>query len=243
MLTVLIREDAEMENVEKQIENENLLNENDTDQENTIKNKSKNEEKTHKENNKTQQKDKKESIINKLQKLEKGELIKLYTKLLKENEKHKSIIQEKHNEANNYLDRYKRALAEMENIRKRTTLEKQDSLKFANFNIISDFIIILDDFQRAIDAGKADEKMDLSHFVDGVDMIEKQFADLLFKKYGVSKFGENGDEFDPNIHTAFMAEEGDFETETVIEVFRKGYMLHDRVIRPAEVKVGKPKES
>jgi molecular chaperone GrpE len=101
---------------------------------------------------------------------------------------------------------------------------------------------VLDDFQRAIDSSRNDEKMELSHFVEGIEMIEKQFIDLMFKKYGVEKYCEKGDEFDPTIHLAMTAEEGDYENETVIEVFRSGYKLHDRVIRAAEVKVGKPKE-
>ena len=103
-------------------------------------------------------------------------------------------------------------------------------------------MVVLDDFQRAIDSAKADEKMELKHFIEGVDMIEKQFADLLFKKYGVIRFCEINDEFDPKIHLAMMAEQGEYENEKVLEVFRKGYLLHDRVIRPAEVKIGKPKE-
>ena len=72
-------------------------------------------------------------------------------------------------------------------------------------------------------------------------MIEKHFADLLFKKYGVIKYGKKDEEFDPKIHTAVIAEEGDFESEIVLDVLRMGYILHDRVIRAAQVKVGKPK--
>ena len=183
----------------------------------------------------------KDNVIEKLNKMDKDHIVKHYVKLLKENEKHKNELKGKDSEMLDYLDRYKRTLADMENLRKRTITEKQESLKYANFNIIGDLLVVLDDFQRAIDSARGDENMDIKHFVDGVEMIEKQFADLLFKKYAVEKYCEPGDEFDPAIHLAMMMEEGDFKEETVLDVFRKGYKLHDRVIRPAEVKVGKPK--
>lgn len=189
-------------------------------------------------------KDKKDNdaLIEKLKKHDNDELIKMYLKSLKEIDKTKKTLIEKEKETQELLDKYRRALAEMENLRKRTIVEKQDFLKYANFNIISDFLILLDDFERAIISAKNDEKTELPHFVEGIDMIEKQFSDLLFKKYAVIKYCEPNEEFDPKIHLAMTLEEGDFENEIVLEVYRKGYKLHDRVIRAAEVKVGKPKE-
>lgn len=193
-------------------------------------------------------KDKKEkkefdTIMEKLRRCENEELIKMYVKTIKEHEKTKKDLIEKEKEAHELLDKYRRALAEMENIRKRVLMEKQDSLKYANYNIISDLLVILDDFERAIISAKSNDKAtDLNHFVEGIDMIEKQFADLLFKKYGVIKYCEVNDEFDPKIHLGMTLEEGNFKDEIILEVYRKGYMLHDRVIRAAEVKVGKPKE-
>lgn len=167
------------------------------------------------------------------------ELVKEKNFLLKQIEELKSTSQTKEKEAADYLDKYRRTLAEMENLRKRTQADKQDFLKYANFNIVSDFLVILDDFQRALDAGK-NANMDLETYISGIELIEKQILDLLFKKYGVKKYGEPGEEFDPNVHQAVMMEEGDFEKEELVEVFRKGYMLHDRVVRSAQVKVGKP---
>lgn len=176
--------------------------------------------------------------IEKVKNLEKESLIKEFENIYKKNQE----LTKKEEDNINYLDKYKRTLAEMENLRKRTINEKETSLKYANFNIISDFLVILDDFERAIESAKSDKKMDLKHFLQGIEMIEKQFVDLLFKKYGVVKYGEKGDEFDPQHHIGMTAEEGDYKTETIVDVFRKGYKLHDRVIRAAEVKVGKPKE-
>lgn len=168
-----------------------------------------------------------------------GATHKMVHDLEKEIENCKKTASEKEKESLDYLDRYRRSLAEVENVRRRAQNEKQDSLKYANFSIISDLTTILDDFERALEHGKSDSA-DLGSVVEGVELIEKQFADLLFKKYGVEKYGTAGDAFDPNIHQAMMMEEGDYKTETLVDVFRKGYKLHERVIRPAQVKIGKP---
>jgi len=197
-----------------------------------------------KEETKTEKEDKKkkdiDEFIAKLKKETQDDLIKKYINLMIENSKLKEEIKKKDQEYNELLDKYKRTLAEMENFRKRAIADKQEFLKYANFNIINDFLVILDDFQRAIDSAKADENLEIKNFVDGIEIIEKQFIDLLFKKYGTKKFGETGEKFDPLLHQALMMEEGDYKEETVLEVFRKGYLLHDRVVRHAQVKVGKP---
>ncbi len=175
-----------------------------------------------------------------LEGMEKEEIIKEYIKLLSEERKLNEIITEKEKESTEYLDRYRRALADIENTRKRFIQERQDSLKYSNFNIIADLLTVLDDFERATTIGKTSNPT-LESFIQGIEMIEKQFQDLLFKKYGVEKYGEVGEEFDPNIHNAISMTEGDFDNETIGEVFRSGYKLHDRIVRPAEVKVNKPR--
>lgn len=157
----------------------------------------------------------------------------------KELDELKAELEKAKAEAAEYKDKWMRTYADMENLRKRTAIEKQDSLKYANFNIISDLLTILDNFQLAIEAGEK-EPFDKDNYVNGIKMIENQFIDLLFKKYGVVKYGEAGEAFDPNIHQAMMMEEGDYEKDELAMVFRSGYKLHDRVVRPAQVKVGKP---
>jgi molecular chaperone GrpE len=222
-----IKEELEKENKEQKTENK-------SEHKNGHHNHSEKENKDHKE--------KKDELFEKLKHEDKDELIKKLIKIHHENEKHKQSLREKENEAQENFDKYRRSLAEFENLRKRTVLEKQDALKYANFNIIADLLVLLDDFQRAIDSTKKEEKTELNTFVEGIEMIEKQFIDLLFKKYGVIKYCEQGEEFDPNIHSAMMAVEGDYDKEEIVEIFRKGYKLHDRVIRAAEVKIGKPKK-
>lgn len=172
----------------------------------------------------------KEELLEELKKLQ---------SICTETEDLKKNLAEKTEEANKNFDLYKRALADVENIRKRSANEKQEVLKFGNFNIVSDLLVVLDDFDRALVSGKQDNT-EKDAIIEGVEMIQKQFEDLLFKKYGVEKYGESGEEFNPERHQAVMMEVGDYKEETVVEVFRSGYALHERVIRPAQVKVGKP---
>ncbi|MBO5288658.1 MAG: nucleotide exchange factor GrpE [Spirochaetales bacterium] len=172
----------------------------------------------------------KEELLEELKKLQ---------SICTETEDLKKNLAEKTEEANKNFDLYKRALADVENIRKRSANEKQEVLKFGNFNIVSDLLVVLDDFDRALVSGKQ-ENTEKDAIIEGVEMIQKQFEDLLFKKYGVEKYGESGEEFNPERHQAVMMEVGDYKEETVVEVFRSGYALHERVIRPAQVKVGKP---
>lgn len=171
----------------------------------------------------------KEELLEELKKLQ---------SICTETEDLKKNLAEKTEEANKNFDLYKRALADVENIRKRSANEKQEVLKFGNFNIVSDLLVVLDDFDRALVSGKQDNT-EKDAIIEGVEMIQKQFEDLLFKKYGVEKYGESGEEFNPERHQAVMMEVGDYKEETVVEVFRSGYALHERVIRPAQVKVGK----
>jgi len=190
--------------------------------------------------NKEKHKKKFQQEINVLESMGKEEIIKEYIKLLSEERKLSSLIVEKERESTEYLDRYRRALAETENARKRFIQERQEILKYSNFNIVTDLLTVLDDFERATLLGKTSNPT-LENFIQGIEMIEKQFQDLLFKKYGVEKYGKEGDEFDPNIHNAISVTDGDFDKEVIGEVFRSGYKLHDRIIRSAEVRVNKPK--
>jgi len=236
------KDKSEEHNLEDEVKMEDGLSagENGTEPENENTEKPKQDDSEDKQHVKEHHKKKHEHENEKFRKMDKEDLIKEIDKLLNEREKLEKTAIEKEKESTEYLDRYRRALADMENVRKRTVLEKQDSLKYANFNIVSDLLTILDDFQRAIDSAKSGS-IDFDNYKVGIEMIEKQFLDLLFKKYGVVKYGEKDEEFDPNIHSAALMEEGEFDKEVILDVFRNGYSLHDRVIRPAQVKIGKPK--
>jgi molecular chaperone GrpE len=136
-------------------------------------------------------------------------------------------------------DRVLRTLADYENYRKRSDREKQDYFKYALADSIRDLLPILDNFDRALD--HAEEGDD---FHKGVLLIYKQLFDVL-KRHGVKPIDESGVHFDPNIHEAVVREENaEVPSHTVVAVLQKGYSLHDRLLRPAMVKVavGGPEE-
>jgi molecular chaperone GrpE len=135
-------------------------------------------------------------------------------------------------------NQYLRKQADFENFRKRMFREKEEAIKYANSNLLLDLVTIIDDFERAIKS--SEESKDFDTFYSGIELIEKQFTGMLEKKYGLKRFNSAGEAFDPEKHEALMMEEtSDFEPETVIEDFQKGYMLHDRVLRHSKVKVSR----
>ncbi len=129
-------------------------------------------------------------------------------------------------------DRYLRTLADFDNYRKRTEREKEDFRKFAVANMLREILPVLDNFDRALD--HAEEGDD---FHRGVLMIYKQLFDVL-QKAGLKPIDEVGVRFNPNIHEGVIREENpSVPSHTVTAVLQKGYFLHDRVLRPALVKV------
>jgi molecular chaperone GrpE len=136
-------------------------------------------------------------------------------------------------------DQLLRKAAEFENFRKRLVREKEESIKYANAALLNDIVPIIDDFERAI-LSAADSK-DFDAFHKGVSMIEKQMVSMLERNWGLKRFSANGEPFDPEKHEAIAVEETDkHDSEVVLEDYQKGYLLHDRVLRPAKVKVARP---
>ena len=138
-----------------------------------------------------------------------------------------------------FKDRYLRTLADFENFRKRSEREKQDYFKYAMAGVIKDLLPVLDNFDRALE--HAEEGDD---FHKGVSLIYKQLFDVL-GRHGLRVVEESGARFDPNIHEAVVTEEdANVPNHTVTAVLQKGYFLHDRLLRPAMVKVavGGPEE-
>jgi molecular chaperone GrpE len=132
-----------------------------------------------------------------------------------------------------------RKSADFENYRKRMMREKEDFVAYANRELLLDIVSIIDDFERAIRS--ADESNDFTAFHDGIVMIEKQFTSMLERKWKLARFDSVGEEFDPQRHEAMMTEERpDHQQSMVTEDFQKGYMLHEKVLRPAKVKVSLP---
>ena len=126
-----------------------------------------------------------------------------------------------------------RTLAEYDNYRKRTAKEKENTWVDAKAVCIAELLPMLDNFDRAL--GVTDS--DFESYKKGVEMIYQGFCETL-KKLGVEAFGEEGDEFDPNFHSAVMHVDDESLGENVLaQVFSKGYKLGEKVLRPAMVKV------
>ncbi|MGO9309351.1 MAG: nucleotide exchange factor GrpE [Spirochaetia bacterium] len=151
-------------------------------------------------------------------------------------------------EAADLKDKLLRKQADFENFRKRMLREREDAARYANASLLGDLIGLIDDFERAIRS--AEESRDFATFLQGISMIEKQFVEMLETRWGLKRFVSVGETFDPNRHEAVLRVEGPAGSKpTVVEDYQKGYYLHERVLRPARVKVmvpaadGAPKES
>ncbi|MFA7565642.1 MAG: nucleotide exchange factor GrpE [Alkalispirochaeta sp.] len=134
---------------------------------------------------------------------------------------------------------YLRKQADMENFRKRMIRDRENTVQFSNQQILLDITSIIDDFERAIRS--AEESRDFDSFHDGIVLIENQLIGMLERKWGLKRFGSDGEVFDPQKHEAVTTEPREDHSESIVlEDYRKGYMLHERVLRPAKVKVSMP---
>lgn len=136
-------------------------------------------------------------------------------------------------------DQMIRRQAETENYRKRLARDKEEAVQFANSRLISDILPFLDNLDRALAAAKNGGNTE--KLVEGIEMAQSQFLTNLDKDWGLKVIDAVGKEFDPQMHEACMVTVDDsLEHETVLEDFIKGYTLHDRVLRPSKVRIGKP---
>lgn len=139
-------------------------------------------------------------------------------------------------------DRLLRAHADMENLRKRTEREKADAAKYAITKFALDIVGIADNFQRAVaavPAGAGEQEGPLKSVVDGVLMTERAFLQAL-ERHGVRQINPQGEPFNPNMHQAVMEQDSaEVPAGTVLRVFQLGYMIEDRVLRPAMVVVAR----
>jgi molecular chaperone GrpE len=138
-------------------------------------------------------------------------------------------------------DQYLRKAADFENFRKRMNREKQEAIDFSNQALLLDLIPIIDDFERAIKSSETAREYDNLH--EGISLIERRLVSQLEAKWGLVRFDSTGERFDPNRHEAIMMDKvGGVQEPTVGEDYQRGYMLKDRVVRCAKVKVLMPLE-
>ncbi|XP_040989981.1 grpE protein homolog 2, mitochondrial isoform X2 [Juglans microcarpa x Juglans regia] len=159
------------------------------------------------------------------------------------------LLKLKHEEIEKMQDKVLRSYAEMENVMDRTRREAGNSKKFAIQSFAKSLLDVADNLERAsLEVKKSFAKLDtstdsagalplLKTLLEGVEMTEKQLLEV-FKKYGVERFDPLDEPFDPHRHNAvFQLPDGSKPPGTVAAVLKSGYLLHDRVIRPAEVGV------
>ena len=152
-------------------------------------------------------------------------------------------IEEKLKEAEEKL---LRSLAEIENQRRRFEKEIKDAFEFGSFNFAKENLATLDNLQRAKEAIKNDEKLkgnkDLDKFLENINIIEKDLISI-FEKNRIKKIDTKGKKFDPNFHQAMSEIEDDkVEPGSIIQEIQAGYMLGERLLRPALVSVARKKE-
>ena len=144
-------------------------------------------------------------------------------------------------------DKLLRSLAEIENQRRRFEKEIKDAFEFGSFNFAKESLAILDNLERAKNAIKGDEVLksnkDLERFLENISIIEKDLISI-FERNRIKKIEAKGKKFDPNLHQAMAEiEDENFEVGTIVQEIQSGYMLGERLLRPALVGVAKKKNS
>ena len=139
-------------------------------------------------------------------------------------------------------DRLLRAHAEMDNLRKRAIKDKEDTAKYAIQKFASDVVNVADNFERAITsvpAGAAEQDPAFKSLLDGVSLTEREFLNVL-ERHGVRRIAPQGQPFNPHQHQAVMeAQDPSVAPGTIVQVYQNGYVIEDRVLRPAMVVVAK----
>lgn len=150
------------------------------------------------------------------------------------------IIDKLTRERDDLKDKLLRNLAEIDNYRKRMQKEKEEYQKYVLGNFLKELLVISDNLERAL---KVKEGAGESSIISGVEMIYRQFNELLINN-GVFEIEAINKPFDPNIHQALSKEESDMVTApTIIEIYQKGFMYNEKLLRPTMAKVAIPKET
>ena len=153
-----------------------------------------------------------------------------------------SQLEEAQQQAQDSYDRLLRVSAEFDNYKKRTAREMQDVIKYANEKIFKELLTVVDNLERAIEAAGVD-RADDDPLVKGIHLTLGEVLKIL-ERHKVSPVKALGEPFDPTYHQAMMQEEvADQAPNTVVREMQKGYVIHDRLLRPAMVVVSKVKQN
>ena len=157
-------------------------------------------------------------------------------------EKLKNELEQVRKEAADEQDRLLRLSAEFENYKKRMNRQSDEFKKYANESLLKELLTVVDNLERAISSTNGDRSVEREGcVVEGVEMTLNEILKIL-EKFNVRPVEAKGKPFDPTYHEAMMQEETDeYPENTVINEFQRGYMIHDRLLRPAMVVVSKAK--
>lgn len=150
-------------------------------------------------------------------------------------------LDEKSREAGANYDKYLRALAELDNAKKRAQRDREEYIRYSNESLLREILPVLDNFDRALQASR---DAPASGLLTGIELIHRELLRVL-EKFGVTPFTAAGQPFDPEKHEAVMrVETTEVPEMTVIEETLRGYVLNGRVLRPAAVSVAvRPEEA
>ena len=155
----------------------------------------------------------------------------------KEIEELKKKLEQKEKEAKEYYDRLLREAADLDNFKKRAAKDKEEWTKFANEDLIKAILPVIDNLERAVN--HAEKIVDTGVMIEGVRLTIRQILQTL-NRFGLAPFESVGKPFDPSVHEAMLVVESDqHQPNHVVEEFQKGYLLNNRLLRPATVSVSK----
>ena len=146
-----------------------------------------------------------------------------------------------HHKIKDLKDQLLRSLAENENLRKRTAKEIEQIKKYGHISLLRDFLNVVDNMERAVKSSTSENQSEtgVKNLIDGIEIVLKEMKSLLDKNQ-IKKIEPLHEKFDYNFHQAmFEAPSSDYEEGLIIEVIQPGYVLYDRLIRPAMVGVSK----
>jgi len=149
----------------------------------------------------------------------------------------RSLLEQKEEELLQKHDHLLRTQAEFENYKKRTIREKADLMKFGNEALMSELLSIIDALERSLEHAHRSNQKDA--LVDGIELVKKELLKKL-EKFGLKQIATQGETFDPHKHEAIaQIETAEYPENAIIEELQKGYLVHDRLLRPATVRVTK----
>jgi molecular chaperone GrpE len=151
----------------------------------------------------------------------------------------KVLYEGKLKETEDQSEQYLRLKAEFDNFRRRGMKEKQESLKFGQQNLVKDLLSAVDNLERALEHGAQNVGPEVKGILDGVELVHREVLGAL-AKHGVKEIEAEGQTFDPADHEAMgQIPNAEVPPNTVLEVLQKGYVIHDRMLRPARVIVSR----